>query len=278
MATTLYRLAGFGLAYLTPGPLVGGEPLQVLLLERRHGYGRSEAIASVALDRVLELTVTFGALLAAGCYLLAALWAGGGEGGGVALVSGLMTLSALVALPIVYLAVLIRGRRPVHSIATRLRPDAGRLRSVADTLVESETLAAGWLRDHPVRFALAVLFSLLGFLMICVEFYLVVRFLALPVSLSQTLLAFIAARLAQFVLLPGALGALEASQLLSWRAAGVVDALGLAVSLVVRARDLVFALAGLGIGVVLLRSIPSQPADPATQPCGTRDRSDESGR
>ena len=31
-----YRLAVFGLSYFTPGPQVGGEPLQVIYLQRNH--------------------------------------------------------------------------------------------------------------------------------------------------------------------------------------------------------------------------------------------------
>ena len=32
-----YRLSVFGLSYFTPGPQVGGEPLQVFYLQRNHG-------------------------------------------------------------------------------------------------------------------------------------------------------------------------------------------------------------------------------------------------
>ena len=256
--TSVYRLAAFGLAYLTPGPLVGGEPLQVVLLERRHGYLRSEAIASVALDRVLELTVSFGALLAASSYLVV-VSSGVGQADGASLIPGLAALALLVALPVTYLALLLRGRVPVAALTRRSFDEkgfleGGRLLRIARTLAQSETLAANWLRAHPVQFTAALAISLLGFAITLFEFFLVVQFLALPATPTQALLAFVAARLAQFVLLPGALGALETSQLLSWRAAGVIDALGLTVSLVVRARDLLFASLGLVIGLLLLRS------------------------
>ena len=60
--TSLYRLAGFGFAYFTPGPRVGGEPVQVILAERRSGVPRDAAIASVALDRMLDASMNLGCI------------------------------------------------------------------------------------------------------------------------------------------------------------------------------------------------------------------------
>ena len=36
LALSGYRLTAFGVSYFTPGPQVGGEPLQVYLTERKH--------------------------------------------------------------------------------------------------------------------------------------------------------------------------------------------------------------------------------------------------
>lgn len=60
-----YRLAAFSVSYFTPGPHLGGEPLQVWLLHRRAGVPTVSAATSVALDRLLEMTVNF-AFLALG--------------------------------------------------------------------------------------------------------------------------------------------------------------------------------------------------------------------
>jgi hypothetical protein len=49
-----YRLAVFGLSYFTPGPQVGGEPLQIIYLCRYHGIGLARAVSSVILDKLLE--------------------------------------------------------------------------------------------------------------------------------------------------------------------------------------------------------------------------------
>ena len=59
LTLTGYRLAAFGVSYFTPGPLFGGEPLQVYLIERDHEVPRAVAIAVIALDKSLDLLANF---------------------------------------------------------------------------------------------------------------------------------------------------------------------------------------------------------------------------
>ena len=53
------RLAGFALSYFTPGPQVGGEPLQVFLLKKRHAIPTTAGVASVFLDKLFEILANF---------------------------------------------------------------------------------------------------------------------------------------------------------------------------------------------------------------------------
>jgi len=55
----IYLAVNVALAILTPGPQFGGEPAQVYLLVRRSRLAAPQAVASVALDRLLELTLNF---------------------------------------------------------------------------------------------------------------------------------------------------------------------------------------------------------------------------
>jgi uncharacterized membrane protein YbhN (UPF0104 family) len=47
------RLSVFGVSYFTFGPQVGGEPLQVLFLQRKYGLTYTRAAASVLMDKIL---------------------------------------------------------------------------------------------------------------------------------------------------------------------------------------------------------------------------------
>ena len=54
-----YRLSVFGLSYFTPGPQVGGEPLQVIYLQRNHGLTFARATSAVIMDKLLEFLANF---------------------------------------------------------------------------------------------------------------------------------------------------------------------------------------------------------------------------
>ena len=54
-----YRLAVFGLSYFTPGPQVGGEPLQVIYVQRNHNVTFARATAAVIMDKLLEFLANF---------------------------------------------------------------------------------------------------------------------------------------------------------------------------------------------------------------------------
>src|SRR6185436_18083379 len=53
------RIAVFGVSYFTLGPQVGGEPLQVLYLQRQYGLTYTRATASVIMDKLLEFLANF---------------------------------------------------------------------------------------------------------------------------------------------------------------------------------------------------------------------------
>ena len=101
-----YRLAVFGLSYFTPGPHVGGEPLQVLLVEREHGVPRSVALAAVALDKAIEFGVNFTFLLLGVAAVLRWRIVPADVGR-----QALGLVAALLALPVLYVAA--ECRRPL---------------------------------------------------------------------------------------------------------------------------------------------------------------------
>ena len=53
------RVAVFGVSYFTLGPQVGGEPLQVLYLQRKYGMTYTRATSTVIMDKLLEFLANF---------------------------------------------------------------------------------------------------------------------------------------------------------------------------------------------------------------------------
>lgn len=111
-----YRLSVFGLSYFTPGPQVGGEPLQVLYLQRNHGLSFARATSAVIMDKLLEFLVNF-ILIGVGAWAI--VRAGLVSGSGIRLTLSLTGLAVLLAGPLVHIILLNRGITPVSRILLR---------------------------------------------------------------------------------------------------------------------------------------------------------------
>jgi glycosyltransferase 2 family protein len=254
------RLAGFSVSYLTPGPQFGGEPVQLALARRWTGLSWERGSASLILDRSFELAGNF-AFLGVGAAAMSAVPAIAARMRGPVV----LFLPALLALvPVVYLAAVFAGRRPLCALAAHLpsrwraRPWHARL-SAFLRASEDEVRAYG--RRPLLALGQALLTSGAAWTLSVLEQWLVLRFLGLPCTVAQTLVLQAGVKLAMLLPLPGALGALEAAQrtVLGWM--GYAPEGALALSIYVRARDLAFALAGLLVLAAggLRRGAPGKP-------------------
>lgn len=240
LRASLYRLGAFGFSYFTPGPQVGGEPVQVLLVSRRHGVPLDRAVASVALDRLLDAAVNLAFLLGAGLYLLRD--------------RATLFLGALAAFPVVYVALLARGARP----ATRLFESlgAGRFARVMSLVAGSEEEAGRFCRARPGTLALALAASLASWAILLFEYRLLASLLGMPLGLEELVLGLSAARVAYLLFFPAALGVLEAGQIAAVTAMGFAPHLGMGLSLVIRLRDVLLGAVGLAWGLRALAPPP----------------------
>jgi uncharacterized protein (TIRG00374 family) len=253
-----YRLAAFAVSYVTPGPHFGGEPLQVLLVERHQGVPRPMAIAAMTLDKLLELIVSL-TLLAIGILAIVRwrlLPAANGEQAAV-------LFGTLACLPAGYLLATSSGRYPISTLVAKLaalptnraRPAWQlRLQQAAATLRTAENQAGCFYHDAPGMLLLAILASLVGWLLMLVEYWLMVSFLGIRLTVPQLVTTITAAHVANLLLLPAGLGALETSQVVAFRLLGLDPAVGLSAGLLVRGRDMLLSAIGLAFAGFRLRS------------------------
>jgi uncharacterized membrane protein YbhN (UPF0104 family) len=103
-------------------------------------------------------------------------------------------------------------------------------------------------RAHPQALLAALGLSTLSWIGLIAEFWLLTTILGLDLSVIDATTALVAARIAILLPMPAGLGALEASQALAMRSLGLDPSTGVAISLMVRARDVLFGLLGLWIG------------------------------
>jgi glycosyltransferase 2 family protein len=256
-----YRLASFGVSYFTPGPQVGGEPLQVYLLERIHRVPRATAISGVSLDKSLELLANF-TFLALGAVAVLQ-WQIFPKAAGAQTV---VIVMALLLLVVGLLLAVLAGKRPVSAlwkISIRLLPPpkqgvAPTYHSVYQTISDSEDQATQFCRRHPLTLSLALGVSMIVWGGIIGEFWLATYLLGLNLTPIQVISLLTAARIAFLLPMPGALGTLEAGQVFALTAMGLSPAAGLSLTVLIRLRDVAMGVAGLWWGGVLLQAIQTR--------------------
>lgn len=237
-----YRQAAAAVSYFTPGQNFGGEPVQVLALGKRHKVPGSTALASVTLDRAIELISNLIVLI-----LGIALVSSSGIITGIELRSPLLFAVVFLLGLVFYLTLLRLAWRPVEWLLKRFKGE------FVSGLKAAEDQLGGLIQDHPVLFLEGLLCSALVWGALFYEFWLALDFLGLRLDLSQLVLVVTAGRVALLAPTPGALGALEASQMLAVQALGFDPAIGLSLGLLIRARDVLFAVVGLVFGGLGLR-------------------------
>lgn len=238
-----YRLSVFGLSYFTPGPQVGGEPLQVIYLQRNHNVSYARATSAVIMDKLLEFLVNF-ILIGIGAWAIVRV--GLLAENGIRLKLSLIGLAILLIWPIVHIILLYRGIMPVSRILLR-QPFIQKDHQGVRLIIVAERLASAFCRKHIRVMFLAVMVSLFSIMGIALEYYLMVRFLGVQLNALQVFAALTVMQVAFLMPLPGGLGALEASQVFAFGAFGQPASAAISLTLLMRARDILNG----GIGLLL---------------------------
>ncbi len=251
-----YRLAAFGVSYFTPGPHFGGEPLQVYLVTRRHAVPVEASIAAVTMDKLFELLTNFTFLTVGLAFALQQQILPSSLG-----VQAVRYALLLLLAPLALLVALWFGKHPLSSLLRLVMgvwSNAMIVRWHA-ALRRSETLVSGLCRRRPRVLLVALAVSVLSWVAIIGEYWLMTHLLGLNLTLDQAILALIAARIAILLPVPAGLGTLEASQIIAMEFLGLPGAVGAGIGLLIRLRDILFGLFGLWIGGAGIWSLAVDP-------------------
>lgn len=249
LTLTGYRLAGAGLSYLTPGPQFGGEPLQVLLIERNHQVPRATAIAAIALDKTFELIIN-ASFLVAGIILV---WQTQLLGN-IAVWQMVLIPFLLLSLPLTFLFSLQLGWQPFTCLAQLISRFLSRhlhphrlnvVQRLQQGIQASEQQLIQFCHGQPHTLTHVFLISWLAWGTLMTEFWLMLSLLGIPLTFTEMLITLTAARIAILLPLPGGLGTLEASQVIVLTRLGFSPATALSFSLLVRVRDVLLSCLGL---------------------------------
>ncbi len=245
------RLAGEAFNTVTPLGSMGGEPLKALLLKSRYGIGYRESGVSLILAKtiilialVLFLAIGFLLLLPSGrvspAYKTIA---------GIGLVALTFSIAGCFVIQRLRLSSrlgLWLGRVFGARITDRL---TGRLRRLLDLIHDIDERLVHFYTAHRARSAAAFMLALLNWLGGVVEVYVVMWLLGYPVTFAE---AWIIEALVQLVragtfFIPASIGAQEGTLVLICSAMTGNPAVGLALSVIRRVREVIWIAAGIGV-------------------------------
>ena len=239
-----YRLSVFGVSYFTLGPQVGGEPLQVLYLQRNHGLTFARATSAVMMDKLFEFLVNF-LLIGIGAWAIVRV--GLFSDSGSRLTLSLIGLAILLVMPLVYLILLYNGKHPISKILLS-QPFIQPKNKTIRLIIVAERMASAFCRKHFRAMFLSFGASVLAMSGIALEYYLMIHFLGMHMDMVQIFAALTSMQLSFLLPLPGGLGALEASQVFALGAFGQTASAAISLTLLVRARDILNG----GVGLLLV--------------------------
>jgi uncharacterized protein (TIRG00374 family) len=237
---TLYRSAAHSLAVLVPSGKLGGDPLRAWLAVR-NGVPAGKAIASVAVDRSLELAsnAPFSLIFA---FLL--LQQGIPQLERVLVTVGVASFALVVGIGVA----VIRLRRGIGLVAPLVRGiRLDRLRAIdqrMDVVADSDAAAAR-LVDQARRMLGAFATGLVSNLLVIAEFALLLWAFGLPTDPPAVVAAIFATGAAHMLPIPAGIGVLEGANMWLFQMLGYPAEVGLAVGLAARLRELIWMVPGL---------------------------------
>jgi hypothetical protein len=235
------RVSVFAVSYFTLGPQVGGEPLQVLFLQRKYGLTYTRSTASVLMDKLLEFLIDF-ILLAVG---LTAIFRAGALAESKNLFSWeILGLVLLMLWPPAHIVLLYHRRYPLTALV-RAVPFIPKNAKWTRFLRAAEWLAGDFCRRHIPNLLGALGVSVLAGAGMVFEYALMASFLGIHLPFWKTVAAWAAGWLAFLMPLPGGLGALEASQVFILGGFAITNAAAISLILLMRGRDLLIGSLGL---------------------------------
>jgi uncharacterized protein (TIRG00374 family) len=258
---TAFRAAGQSVSALVPSAKLGGEPVRMYLLTRA-GVAGPTAIASVAVDRTLEMGASTGFACLFALVLVRA--------GVPQLTGALATLGLAAASLVLGVAVTVRRLRRRAGLVTAMARVTGLVRVGAvarrlGTVAAAEEVTTR-LVEQPRRLVVAFGIGAAASAVVLGEFALLLAAFGLPHGPLAVVGAVFAAGAAHALPVPAAIGMLEGGTMWMFRMLGYPPEVAFAAGLAARLREVLWLAPGLvylataGTGLVHGLRAPAQPA------------------
>lgn len=234
-----YNFTGFCFGYVLPSAQMGGEPIRALLL-KRHNVDFPEALSSVVIDGSVALGTNV-IIISAGFILLLLSYPLSLKFRFLLFIPAALLVAALG----VYYSRILRGR----AFFTPLLRAFGFTRTavlnhIFQKVAQMEQHVIEFFRNKQQALLEVVLLSTVGTALAFIEFWLALMLVGYTPTLLETILVTATQAVVYLFPVSGSMGVQEAGQATLGIIAGFTSSVGVALSLVIRARDIIWACVG----------------------------------
>ncbi|MDP2628730.1 MAG: lysylphosphatidylglycerol synthase transmembrane domain-containing protein [Nanoarchaeota archaeon] len=238
-----YTIAGYAVSYITPSVRVGGEPLRAYMIKKEHNVDLKTGSSSIIIDKFIEFagTAVFGLI---GLILFLALPQ---IPTSYKIIFGILVVLAFSILFLFYYRT-ITSNGSFSSLFLSLRlHKISKLKYFVSVLKDVEKKMEKFFLKNKKEFLLSSSTYLIYGVLVFFEFKLLLLSFGIDGSFSTIVLALNLWGLANFFPVPAALGVLEAGQTGLFSLIKGAGSIGFALSLLIRARALLFVAIGFTI-------------------------------
>jgi len=233
-------LAGYSISYITPIARVGGEPMRIYMLKKEFGMSTEKAAAGIILDRFVEFSgaILFGII---GIFFLAIL----------PRIPASIKISLSLLVGFVFSVLMFFYFRTISNTSSfslifnflQLHRFS-RLKKFGQTLKKIENKLNKFFIENKKAFIKSVIAYIIYIFLIILESKFLLLGFGINASVYELILILNIHGLATFIPIPAALGALEAGESMIFKVLREGSSLGIAYSLIIRIRDIIFVSIG----------------------------------
>ena len=236
-----YKLAGFAVSYVTPSAHIGGEPVRAYLLKNNHNIEFKKSLSSVVIDKSLDLSLNgFFA-----CITILIILANFTVPKNTAILM-ILGFFAMASAMYAFYHLTLTEKGFFTTCFRLLRLNKWKLTKKYEKDIKGmESHLIYFFKYNKKGFRNAFFTFLLIWILMFVEFKLALLLLGYNASFVAIFIVFSLVGLAYILPVPAALGALEFGQSSASVLLGISKGVGLALSIIIRGRDMIWVFLGL---------------------------------
>ena len=238
------KLVGYSVSYIIPSANLGGEPVRAMILKKESNMPITKNIASVIVDKSLELTIGFLFLLLAVFLLLVSYTLPRNT---IAVL--LFAVGFFLIMLYLFYTKTLNNKGFFSSIIRFFRIDRIRyIKNIKKDIEKTEEQVSRFFKKQKRAFLTTTLISLVMQIIFVINYKLILSFLGYDATIVQALLIFSLSSFAYIIPIPGAIGTYELAMAVIFTLLGMGAETGVAFSLIIRCLNIVIV----SIGMIFL--------------------------